>query len=201
VRRIHIDRSPKSADQELPDSSPPEVSDDELPRAKEFQDAITRIVRQGDTMSPFFFTCTTLSADADIPPVAVREKIDEIRTWLKGQARDEVCIVYPIYKYITKASYAQHLDLRASFLLLYRYTDLQRQDLELQRELQKAQCDLEEADKVAAELRAELAAHREEADAKYEKLVRSSREEKTRAVAMEKAKRDHAEKMEREWKQ
>jgi chromosome condensin MukBEF ATPase and DNA-binding subunit MukB len=86
-------------------------------------------------------------------------------------------------------------------LLLFRYTELQRQDLDLQREVLKAHTDLDEADKVVQDLQQQLVAQGVAADAKYEKLVRSSREEKYRAVSMEKTKRDHAEKMEREWKQ
>lgn len=95
----------------------------------------------------------------------------------------------------------QHLDLRASFLLLFRYTELQRQDVELQREIIQAHDDLHDAEKLAEDLRAQLVSRREEAEAKYEKLVRFSREDKTRAVATEKSKRDHAEKMEKEWRQ
>jgi hypothetical protein len=108
---------------------------------------------------------------------------------------------FPTTQYRLTIVVAQHLDLRASFLLLYRYTELQRQDIDLQREIIQAHADLHDAEKLVQDLRAQLASQQEEADAKYEKLVRSSREEKTRAVSMEKSKRDYAEKMEKEWRQ
>lgn len=51
VRRIHIDRSPKSAELHLPESPRVETSDSDVLQVRQFQDTITRIVRQGDTMS------------------------------------------------------------------------------------------------------------------------------------------------------
>jgi hypothetical protein len=51
VRRIHIDRSPKSAEMHLPESSRTEIPEGDVAQVRHFQDAITRIVRQGDTMS------------------------------------------------------------------------------------------------------------------------------------------------------
>jgi hypothetical protein len=199
VRRIHIDRSPRPADQELPASPESVYVEIDTAPAREFQDAITRIVRQGDSMSaslPHLVTPHELTITA----AAVREKIDEIRTWLKGQTRDQVCVNSLHNPHHHIHPHVQHPDLRASFLLLYRYTELQRQDLDLQREVKQAQADLERSEQLVSELRAQLASERETASSKYETLLRTSSEEKSRAITMEKSKRDYAERMEREWK-
>jgi hypothetical protein len=90
IRRIHIDHSPAFLDEHLPSSPRSEASESERSQVKQFQESITRIVRQGDTMSES--SPASDKTHTQLVIVAVREKIDEIRTWLKNQDRDEVCL-------------------------------------------------------------------------------------------------------------
>jgi hypothetical protein len=54
VRRLHIDRSPQLTNRPLASLAPTEVADDTDSMARHYQDAITRIVRLGDTMGTHF---------------------------------------------------------------------------------------------------------------------------------------------------
>lgn len=94
----------------------------------------------------------------------------------------------------------QHAELRASFLLLYRYTDLQRQNNDLQREAAQAQEQVDAAERECEDLRAQIDAEREAAEQKYDKLARSGEDERAGARAVEKSLREQCHRVEREWK-
>jgi cell division septum initiation protein DivIVA len=95
----------------------------------------------------------------------------------------------------------QHVDLRATFLLFYRYMDFQAKNKALEQDIARMKDEVKAAETTCEDLRVQAQTEREAAEAKYARLVHTSREERLRATAMEKSKRDHAEKMEREWRE
>ncbi|KII85511.1 hypothetical protein PLICRDRAFT_318928 [Plicaturopsis crispa FD-325 SS-3] len=101
--------------------------------------------------------------------------IDECNEWLKTQPKD------------------QHIDLRTTFSLFYNFHSSKRKLAESAESLRAAQ-------EECSTLRGELAQNWEEWDQKYQKLVRSSAEERATALSVEKSLRTRYDQMDTEWR-
>lgn len=87
----------------------------------------------------------------------------------------------------------QHADLRAAYLLLFKYTDLQYKV----KEEKAAASDLRE---LCEELKEKMQAERESAEAKYHELSQKRVAEMETAMAVERSLRDHFDEMDKEWR-
>jgi hypothetical protein len=93
VRRIHIDRSPVQESINAPvviSISDADGESTEAPVVRHYQAAITRIVREGDSMCTSPQTLYAAHFVLRYPSATVRGMLDEVRAWLKTQPEDEV---------------------------------------------------------------------------------------------------------------
>lgn len=178
VRKLHIDKcSRPSTPVETSAPGSPESDYNEFPSpARDFHNRITHIVLDGAKATE------------------VRDFIDEVRRWLTTQPSDEVfCSHSDVLCSPRLTTLPQHLDLRAAYLLLFKYTDLQYKV----KEEKAAAADLRE---LYDELKETMASEREAADEKYQKLAQKRVEEMERAMTEERNLRDRLDHVEKEWK-
>ncbi|KAJ3554004.1 hypothetical protein NM688_g3327 [Phlebia brevispora] len=105
----------------------------------------------------------------------VRDLIDEVRNWLSEQPPNE------------------HPDLRAAYLLLFKYTDLQYK-------VKEEKAVIAELRQECEDLKEELRLEKEVADTKYQELSKKRMDEMETAMTVERNLRDRLDQTEREWK-
>ncbi|KAF7792666.1 hypothetical protein EIP86_003763 [Pleurotus ostreatoroseus] len=106
----------------------------------------------------------------------VRDLLDEVRNWLGERTP------------------AQHADLRAAYLLLFKYTDLQYK-------VKEEKAVIAELKQENEELTEQIRVERERADAKYQELSKKRMDEMETAMNVERNLRDRVDQVEQDWKQ
>ncbi|THG96726.1 hypothetical protein EW026_g5155 [Hermanssonia centrifuga] len=106
----------------------------------------------------------------------VRDFIDEVRGWLSTQPAVE------------------HADLRAAYLLLFKYTDLQYK-------VKEEKAVIAELQQHCEDLKEKIHAERELADVKYQELSQKRMDEMETAMAVERNLRERFDRMDKDWRE